>query len=113
METKQFVDSLRKKINNFLNGGDAQDKVDGIFREEMDQALEEVRPEIADICKTSVRAAIIDLKTDGILFDKKKLASMLNDELENAMDHWEEEIKEAMADVLVAEIKTSRILPKE
>lgn len=108
-----ITNTLRDKINSFLNGGNIDKHINEVIDEEMGNAIESVRPEIKKICEDGVKDAITQIKLKKTIIDPKLITSMLNDELSNAMDTWEDEIHEAMMGVLLDELKNSSILPQQ
>ena len=107
-----ITNTLRDKINSFLNSGDIDAKLNRVIDEEMESAIEAVRPEIVKICEDCVNDAVKQIKLQKHIIDPDVIKGMLNDELSNAMDTWEDEIHETMMEVLIEELKTSSIIPK-
>ena len=108
-----LVDGLRKTVNEFLSGGNAEAQVERAFEQEMDTALEEVRPEIQEICKTSIRTALDSISTKGVMLNEELITRLMNDEVEQMFSIYDNEIEASLAESLLAELKNVKILPKD
>lgn len=107
-----IANKLRESLKNWLNGGDSDTIVNREFEAEIQNAIDEVRPEIKEICRASVRQIIDDLKVTGLVFNKDRVAKLLNDQLECTIDTYEDEIQEIIYDQLRVELKTVKIINK-
>jgi hypothetical protein len=105
-----MMDKLRDKMNAWLNSGRGDDLIERTISEEMCNAIDEVIPEIRELCRSAVRKAVDELKAEDIVFDKDKLARNLNDSLNDSLVTYSDEIEETLYDQLVAELKEVKIL---
>ena len=107
-----ITNKLRESIRNWLNGGDSDAIVNREFESEIHNAIDEVRPEIKEICRSYVRQMIDEIKVAGLVFNKDRVAKLLNDQLECTIDTYEDEIQEIIYDQLREELKTVKIINK-
>ena len=106
------MDKLRDKMNAWLNSGRGDDLIERAIIDEMEKAVEEVLPEIRELCRSAVRKAVDELKAEEIVFDNDKLTRNLNDSLNDSMVTYSDEIEETLYEQLVAELKEVKILGK-
>lgn len=106
---KSLSDSIRDRINEWLNPNQVNDRIEMVFNEELEEAIENVRPEIKNICQESVKKLFDQFSANDLIFNKDIIKDKLNEQLIEAMDYWSDEIKETLYELLDAELKESKI----
>lgn len=107
-----LVDKLRDMINNFLNNGTAEDKVRVMAEEELDDALEQLRPELRKKIDTAVKGAMDRLNVDFVI-DEKEIRQILTSKTVEIIEEDEsEEIQGTIVERLCEQLKESKFLVK-
>jgi len=107
----KWGDKIRDGINEFLNGGELNNKVEQMFDEELTSALEEFRPEIKTVCHSIVKQVIDTIKNKEISIDKSKLESIYSKLLVETFDYYESDLMDILGETLKTEFKYISIIP--
>jgi len=100
-----FTDTLRLRINKWLTNDQVEPRLEQVFNEELELAIEEVRPEIIMICKDAVKNAVKGFSVDKVIIKPERISELLDGHFESAIDTYEDEIQEQLFNQLSDELK--------
>ena len=106
-------DKVKEAVDQFFSNGEALEKrIVAMASEEIDEALEELRPGIRKKIDEALDLTMRTIKVESIIVDAEKVRGLLSDQIETIIEEDEDEtIAELLSEKLYKELKETTLLP--